>query len=79
MINCDKEEIQALVYDSHKKGIKKEDINDFVLEKIALTLPQDILVNLKISGPKQSKNFKKILDFYSKGEHENFLNFLEEI
>ena len=38
MINCDKEEIQALVYDSHKKGIKKEDINDFVLEKIALTL-----------------------------------------
>ena len=79
MINCDKEEIQALVYDSHKKGIKKEDINDFVLEKIALTLPQDILVNLKISGPKQSKNFKKILDFYGKGEHENFLNFLEKI
>ena len=79
MINCDKEEIQALVYESHKKGIKKEDINDFVLEKIALTLPQDILVNLKISGPKQSKNFKKILDFYGKGEHENFLNFLEKI
>ena len=53
MINCGKEEIQALVYDANKKGIKKENLNEYVLEKIAMTLPQDILINLKIAGPKQ--------------------------
>ena len=65
MINCSKEEIQALVYDAHKKGKKKDDINDYVLEKIAMTLPQDILVNLKISGQNQKKTFDKIMKFYN--------------
>ena len=76
MINCSKEEIQALVYNAHKEGKKKEDISDYVLEKIALTFPQDILVNLKINGPKQTKNLNKILKFYNKGEHSNFSEFL---
>ena len=76
MINCSKEEIQALVYHGHKSGVKKENLSDFVLEKISNTLPQDILVNLKISGPKQAKNLKKILEFYNKGEHCNFSQFL---
>ena len=62
MINCGKEEIQALVYTAYKNKIKIEDINDYVLEKIAMTLPQDILVNLKINGDIQIKNLKKILD-----------------
>ena len=44
-----------------------------------MTLPQDILVNLKISGLKQKKTFEKIMKFYNKGEHENFLNFLEKM
>ena len=78
-INCGKEEIQALVSDGNKKGIKKEDINDYVLEKLALVLPQDILVNLKLSGPKQSNNLLKILNFYKKGEHSNFSKFLEQL
>ena len=78
MINCNKEEIQALVYNANKNGIKKENISDYVLEKISMTLPQDILVNLKISGQKQTKNLKKILDFYYKGEHSNFHKFLEK-
>ena len=78
-INCGKEEIQELVCDANKKGIKKEDINDYVLEKIALTLPQDILVNLKLSGSKQDKNLQKLLDFYKKGEHSNFSKFLETL
>ena len=78
MINCSKEEIQALVYNAHKKRIKKENINDYVLEKISMTLPQDILVNLKITGPKQNKNLSKILKFYTKGEHSNFSKFLEK-
>ena len=75
-INCGNEEIQALVYIANKKGIKKEDINDFVLEKIAMTLPQDILLNLKIAGTKQAENLKKILKLYKKGEHSNFNKFL---
>ena len=79
MINCDKEEIQALVYNANKNGIQKEDINDYVLEKIAMTLPQDILVNLKISGTKQAKNLKKILGYYKNGEHSNFSKFLEKL
>ena len=78
MINCGKEEIQALVYNANKNGVKKENISDYVLEKISMTLPQDILVNLKISGQKQTKNLKKILDFYYKGEHSNFPRFLEK-
>ena len=78
MINCSKEEIQALVYNAYKNGIKKEDVNDYVLEKISMTLPQDILVNLKITGPKQTNNLNKILKFYCKGEHSNFSQFLEK-
>ena len=78
MINCGKEEIQALVYDANKNGIKKENISDYVLEKIAMTLPQDILVNLKINAQKHAKNLKKILSFYNKGEHSNFAKFLEK-
>ena len=78
MINCNKEEIFLLVYDAYKTGIKIEDINDYVLEKIAMTLPQDILINLKINGAKQNKNLKKILAFYQKGEHSNIYKFLEK-
>ena len=78
MINCSKEEIQALVYSAHKNGIKKENINDYVLEKIALTLPQDILVNLKLKGSSQVNNLEKILKFYKEGEHSNLSKFLEK-
>ena len=79
MINCNKEEIQALVYNANKNGIKKDNISDFVLEKISMTLPQDILINLKINASKQGKNLKKILEYYQKGEHSNFSKFLEKV
>ena len=75
-INCSKEEIQALVYHAHKEGIKKDNLIDYVLEKISMTFPQDILVNLKISGPKHANYLKKIINFYNKGEHSNFSTFL---
>ena len=77
-INCSIDEIQALVYNFHKNGKKREEMNDLILEKIALTLPQDILLNLRISGPIQSSNFQKVLNFYKKGVHENILKFLEQ-
>ena len=79
MINCGKEEIQALVYHANKEGKKKDELNDYVLEKIAMTLPQDILVNLKIAGTSQTENLQKILELYKKGEHSNFAKFLEKV
>ena len=54
-INSNLEEIQALIYQAYKEGKKKEQMMDYVLEKISLTLPQDILVNMKINGLKNKK------------------------
>ena len=80
-INSNLEEVQALVYQAYKEGKKKEQMMDYVLEKISLTLPQDIIVNMKISGlkTKKPKVFKKVMELYNKGEHSNFSNFLKKI
>ena len=80
LINSNLEEIQALVYQANKKGVKKEDILNYVLEKIVLTFPQDILVNMQINGLKQKKAniYKKVIEFYNKGEHSNLANFLKK-
>ena len=77
-INCGKGEIQAMVYNANKIGIKKEDMDGYVLERLTLTLPQDILINLKISGAKQSDNLNKVLNYYKNGEHSNFSRFLSK-
>ena len=80
LINSNLEEIQALVYQANKKGVKKEDILNYVLEKIVLTFPQDILVNMQINGLKQKNAniYKKVIEFYNKGEHSNLANFLKK-
>ena len=79
-INSNLEEIQALVYQAYREGKKKEQIMDYILEKISLTLPQDILVNMKINGfkTKKPKVYKKVIELYNKGEHSNFSNFLKK-
>ena len=82
LINCKKDEIQALVYKANKESIKEEeDIIIFVLKKIALTLPQEILINMRINGFKQKyeKYFEVIVDSYGKGVHYNLSNFLKTI
>ena len=81
LINCNLEEIQALIYKAAQKGKKDDEITDYVLSKIALTLPQDILVNMKCNKfkEKNQKYFNKILEHYSKGEHSNFANFLKKL
>jgi len=38
-----------------KKKKKKEEMSDYILEKIALTFPQDVIVNMKINGLKTKK------------------------
>ena len=82
LINCSIDEIQALVYKANKESLKEEeDIIIFVLKKISLTLPQEILINMRINGFKQKyeKYFEVIVDSYGKGMHYNFLNFLKTI
>lgn len=55
-------------------------MKEFVLEKISLTLPQDIF-NIRINGFRQKypEYFGKIINFYEKGEHSNFSQFLEKM
>ena len=58
----------------------KEEMTDYVLEKMVLTLPQDIIVNLKLNGFKhESKVYNNIIKYYNKGEHTNFANFIEKV
>ena len=79
LINCDLEEIRAMVYEYNKKGINKEKIMDEILSKISLILPQDIILYLKFSGfsQKHSKEYKIIIDNYNKGEHINLSRFIK--
>ena len=79
LINCDLEEIRAMVYECNKKGISKEKIMDEILSKIALILPQDIILYLKYNGfsQKHSNEYKKIIENYNKGEHINLSKFIK--
>ena len=87
LINCDKEEIQGIIYSKIKeyekinKKLLVQELQDLVLEKIVLTLPQDIILLLKYSGFEQKypNVVDKIIDFYKKGEHSNFLKFLQKM
>ena len=87
LINCDREEIRGIIYNKiseYQKLGKKlviQDTQDLVLEKIALTLPQDIIFLLKHSGfeQKHPKIADKIIDLYNKGVHTNLFNFLQNM
>ena len=81
LINCDIEEIQAIIYNASKRGIEKGKLIDEVLSKISLTLPQDILLYLKYNGfnTKYREEYKKIVDFYNKGEHSCLTRFIQNM
>ena len=95
LVNCDKEEIQGIAYSIYKeyqnkgnkeyqnkgKDIMMQDLQDYVLEKISLTLPQDIILFMHFSGFRQKYNniLNKVIEFYKKGEHNNLFKFLEQI
>ena len=87
LVNCDKEEIQGIIYSKYKEyEIKGEDVimqdlYDYVLEKISLTLPQDILLFMHFSGFRQKYDdiLKKVITFYKKGEHNNLTKFLQKM
>ena len=85
LINCDKEEIQGIIYSKYREfknlgeNLQIQDLQDFVLEKISLTLPQDIILFMKYSGFEQTHNniSDRIINFYSQGEHSNLYNFIK--
>ena len=82
LINCNLDEIQALIYKANLEGKKtKEEIYDFIFSKIALTLPQDIIINMKYGKfyRNNPQYFEKIIKFYKEGEHANFEKFLKSI
>ena len=87
LVNCDKEEIQGIAYSIYKeyqnkgKDIMMQDLQDYVFEKISLTLPQDIILFMHFSGFRQKYNniLNKVIEFYKKGEHNNLFKFLEQI
>ena len=81
LINCNIDEIQAMMHQLYSQGKIKNEIIDIILSKLALTLPQDIIINIRISGymQKYSEYSKKIIEYYGKGEHSNFANFLTTI
>ena len=87
LFNCDKEEIQGMIYIkdieyqnlNNNNLLKVQEIQDLVLEKISLTLSQDLILIMKYSGFKEKymNVYNKILEFYKKGEHSNLHNFLK--
>ena len=80
-INSDLEEIQGIIYQSYKKGIKIEDMMSEVISKISPILPQDILLCLKLNGfqSKYADITNQIFEEYKKGEHSNMRKFLEKM
>ena len=81
LINSNIDEIQGLFYQAFKEGKNIEDIIDYILNKLSLTLPQDIIINMRFNGFRQKypKYFKKIVESYGEADHSNFINFLCKI
>ena len=84
-VNSDLEEIQGIVYHTeiNKKGTQdiKQEMMDFVISKISLILPQDILLLIKINdfNGNHPDISKKIIEEYNKGEHKNLSKFVEKM
>ena len=78
-INLDKEEIKAYLYKLKRENIKN--LQEKVIEKLSLLIPQDIILFLKYSGyeSKFPRYSRQILEGYEKGEHTNLSLFLKKM
>jgi len=78
LINIELEEIKGMVYKA-SKNIKNENkenkIIEEVLSKIALTLPQDVIFQIKYN--KNIMHRELITKYYLEGEHSNLEKFLK--
>ena len=84
----DKEEIQGIIYRKYceikknkQRNANRQELQDYVLENIALTFPQDIILFMNYSGFRQKYHniYEKIINNYKKGEHRNLTYFLESM
>jgi hypothetical protein len=75
LINCGLEQIRGIIYHENLKGIKKEELMNNVLSKIAPILPLDIIIPLKFNNDFILK--EKIIDYYISYDHSNLSNFLK--
>ena len=83
-VNLNKEDIIQVIYNKYieNQNLNKtllRDLEDIVLEKISLVLPQDLILLMQYSEFKQQYNNikEKIIKFYKKGEHINLINFIK--
>ena len=84
-VNLNKEDIIQVIYNKYienqnlNKTLLIRDLEDIVLEKISLVLPQDIILLMQYTEFKQQYNNikEKIINFYKKGEHINLINFIK--
>ena len=82
IVNCDKEEIRGIIYSKvteSKEKVKVQELQNYVFDKISLTLSQDIILLMKYSGFQQKYNniADTIIADYKKGEHKNIYNFIK--
>ena len=79
-INYTKEEIQGIIYHL-KKNTKKsiEDIKNFIYQKIAMVLPQDLIILINYSDYNYilKSGYDKINEYYKNCLHSKFIEFLK--
>ena len=80
-INLKKEEIQGIIYYLSRKKMHNEEIENYILEKISMVIPQDIilLMNYSENLNKYKNEHIKIMEYYKKEEHGNLSNFLKKM
>ena len=80
-INLNKEEIEQKENKNLNKKLQVKDLEDRILEKISITLPQDLIFLKKCSNlNKKNKNIiDKIIEYYQNGRHINICNFIKKM
>ena len=81
LININKEEIQGIIYYLSKQEKRIEDIEDFILKKISMILPQDIilLMNYSENINKFKEEYNRIKSYYSEENHTNLISHLKSM
>ena len=81
LINFDLDEIQGIMFQAIQRKVDKDHMIDEVVKKMSLTFSQDIILWLKLNGfsNKHPDLFKKIIEGYNQGEHNNLKSFLEKM
>ena len=82
LINCELEEIQYLIFKSSLEDFQtKDEICDYILSKISLTFPQDVILSMKYGKfwRKYYNLAEKIIKYYKQGVHTNLAEFINKI